>query len=92
MKLKNTLLFGFIFMVLYVIMIIFVSFYTFSFGPSKTNIFLDILKFFTRFPFNVGGEKTSGKMFMLLLFVNGLIWGIVFYGILFFLRKLLIKK
>lgn len=88
MKLKNALLFGSIFMILYVIFIIYISVYTWSFGPTKAGIFTSVIKFFISFPINPEAGINS-KVFMLLLFINGFIWGIVCYGIISLLKKLL---
>ncbi len=92
MKLKNAFIFSLIFMLLYVLLTIIISFSTFSFGYSDSNRFYAILKLFINFPISAFQEGTNSKIFFIVLFINGFIWGIIFWLVGFYCKKLLVKN
>lgn len=91
MKFKNALIFSLIFMLLYVVLTVLISFFTFSFGYSEPNKFYSVLRFFISFPINPD-EGINSRLFFLILLFNGFVWGIIFWTVIFFSRKLLLKK
>jgi hypothetical protein len=59
----------------------------FSFGPSNPSICSAVIGYFVRYPFNYIQEETTGKESFMLLILNGLFWGSIFYLLTSVIRR-----